>query len=105
MLRCVRTTGRWGDTTLTGRELTTHESGGSQHMKVMFIQTGGTIDKDYPRRSGGYAFEIGTAAVRAILEVMKPTVEWDLTSVAKKDSQELTDEDRSRLIAACDEAD
>ena len=27
-------------------------------MKVLFIQTGGTIDKDYPKTTKGYAFEI-----------------------------------------------
>jgi len=32
-------------------------------MKITFIQTGGTIDKDYPKLTGGYAFEVGEPAV------------------------------------------
>ena len=27
-------------------------------LHITFLQTGGTIDKDYPRLTGGYAFEI-----------------------------------------------
>jgi hypothetical protein len=28
-------------------------------MKITFIQTGGTIDKDYPQTTKGWAFEFG----------------------------------------------
>ena len=28
-------------------------------MRITFVQTGGTIDKDYPRATAGYAFEFG----------------------------------------------
>ena len=31
-------------------------------MRITFIQTGGTIDKDYPRSQGGWAFEISEPA-------------------------------------------
>ena len=37
-------------------------------MQITFIQTGGTIDKDYPKTTGGYAFEISEPAVKRILD-------------------------------------
>ena len=40
-------------------------------MKLCIITTGGTIDKDYPRSSGGYAFEIDEPAIGRILEQQK----------------------------------
>ena len=38
-------------------------------LHVTFVQMGGTIDKDYPRMMGGYAFEITDPAVQRILKV------------------------------------
>jgi hypothetical protein len=35
--------------------------------KIAFVQTGGTIDKDYPRSTLGYAFEIADPAVERII--------------------------------------
>jgi len=35
--------------------------------KIAFIQTGGTIDKDYPRSTLGYAFEIADAASERVI--------------------------------------
>ena len=35
--------------------------------RVAFIQTGGTIDKDYPRSTMGYAFEIADAATERVM--------------------------------------
>jgi L-asparaginase len=67
-------------------------------MKITFIQTGGTIDKDYPRTSKGYAFEITEPAVRRILEEINPTFEYEIVPLLQKDSQYITDEDRNRTI-------
>jgi L-asparaginase len=66
-------------------------------MKISFIQTGGTIDKDYPRTTLGYAFEITTPAVRRILKNVNPTFEFEVLSASKKDSTEITNEDREKL--------
>ncbi len=65
-------------------------------MKITFIQTGGTIDKIYPRTetSHGYNFEIGDPAFIAILEKVNPSFQFDSLSVVKKDSLDFTDEDR-----------
>ena len=41
-------------------------------MEILFIQTGGTIDKEYPRLTKGYAFEIGEPAVKRILAKVAP---------------------------------
>ena len=70
-------------------------------MKIIFIQTGGTIDKDYPRPTEGYAFEIGEPGVRRILERANPNFEYEVVSLLTKDSLDITDEDRKRIHEAC----
>ncbi len=70
-------------------------------MKILFIQTGGTIDKDYPRTTKGYAFEITTPAVERILPRVNPTFEYQVITVLRKDSQEITDDDRQKIVDAC----
>ena len=66
-------------------------------MNILFLQTGGTIDKDYPRSQGGYAFEFGEPATLRILEQLDPSFEFEVDTVCQKDSQELTDLDREHL--------
>ncbi len=70
-------------------------------LKVLFIQTGGTIDKDYPRLTEGYAFEISEPAVRRILAKVSPYFEYEVVSALKKDSQEITAADRKKLYNIC----
>lgn len=70
-------------------------------MKIKFIQTGGTIDKDYPKIKGGYAFEISEPAVRRILEKLNPAFEYEIVSILKKDSSDITGEDRKKILEAC----
>ena len=70
-------------------------------MKIVFIQTGGTIDKDYPKLTKGYAFEIGEPAVKRILEKVNPNFEFEIISVLKKDSLDITEEDREKIYQAC----
>lgn len=67
--------------------------------RILFIQTGGTIDKAYPQNdeNHGYAFEIDTPASRAVLERAKPELEYKIQTVLKKDSLDITDEDRMEL--------
>jgi L-asparaginase len=74
-------------------------------MKITFIQTGGTIDKDYPKTQKGWAFEIAEPAVRRILEKLNPSFEYEIISVLKKDSLEITDEDRLLLLKTCQDID
>ena len=75
------------------------------NMKVLFIQTGGTIDKDYPRTTKGYAFEIAEPAVKRILQRINSNFEFEILSVCKKDSMDLTEKDRDQILEACKNAD
>jgi L-asparaginase len=67
-------------------------------MRITFIQTGGTIDKDYPRKSGGWAFEFGAPAMNRLLEKLDPSFEYEVLTAFQKDSQEITPEDRQKLL-------
>ena len=66
-------------------------------MNITFIQTGGTIDKDYPHSSNGWAFEIHEPALERILEKLNPSFEYNVVSAFKKDSLEITEADLYRL--------
>ena len=61
---------------------------------VLLLQTGGTIDKDYPKTRNQYAFEIGEPAVLRVLESMPyapVAFKYRLVTVCKKDSQVSTE--------------
>ncbi len=66
-------------------------------MKIIFIQTGGTIDKDYPHASKGWAFEFGEPATNRIIEKLKPSFDYEVITAFQKDSLEITDKDRQIL--------
>jgi len=68
---------------------------------ITFIQTGGTIDKDYPKTQKGYAFEIAQPAVVRILEKLNPSFEYEVIELLKKDSLEITADDRKLLVDTC----
>jgi len=67
-------------------------------MHICFIQTGGTIDKDYPAGTGAYAFKIGKPATEELLNKVEPSFEYTIVELCKKDSQDLTDNDRQQMI-------
>lgn len=66
-------------------------------MKIVFVQTGGTIDKDYPHTTKGWAFEFGEPATHRILEKLNPSFEYEVITSCQKDSLEITEEDRMNL--------
>ncbi len=70
-------------------------------MKITFIQTGGTIDKDLPKVSKGYSFEIGAPAVIKILEKVKPNFTYEIIPLLQKDSLDLNAKDREKILKAC----
>jgi len=70
-------------------------------MKITFIQTGGTIDKDYPRILKSYAFEISDPAVSRILPSVTPNFDYEIKSFIKKDSNDITEKDRQGLSRLC----
>lgn len=66
-------------------------------MKIIFIQTGGTIDKDYPNTTKGWAFEFGEPATHRMMNKLNPSFEFDVITAFQKDSLEITDQDRQDL--------
>ena len=68
-------------------------------MKILFIQTGGTIDKDYPHTTKGWAFEIDEPASIRLLEVLNPSFDYEVISACRKDSLELTNADRDNVVS------
>jgi len=74
-------------------------------MKILFIQAGGTIDKDYPKKNMGYAFEIDEPAANRVLANAEPGFDFEVASLLKKDSLDMTDADRATIKAYCEKTD
>lgn len=72
-------------------------------MKILFIQAGGTIDKDYPKMNQGYAFEIDEPAAERVLANAEPGFDFEVVSLLKKDSLDMTEEDRQLLKSHCEQ--
>ena len=73
--------------------------------RIAFVQTGGTIDKEYPQSTKGYAFEIAgdCPAVRRVLKDASHVplgFHAEFHEVCRKDSTELTNQDRALLVTA-----
>ncbi|GAV05395.1 hypothetical protein RvY_15536 [Ramazzottius varieornatus] len=65
---------------------------------------GGTIDKAYPKSTGGYTFEICKPAASRILQrgnVSPPSCDVRVEECIRKDSQDITDQDRRELWELC----
>ena len=63
---------------------------------IAFIQMGGTIDKDYPATSNGYAFEIGESATKQLLQTIAHVplnIKAEHYDCCKKDSTDITKQD------------
>ena len=69
-------------------------------MKILFIQTGGSIDKDYPKEKR-YSFDISEPAAKRILSRVDINFEFEIKSVLKKDSLDMTEADREKIYNAC----
>lgn len=69
-------------------------------MHITFVQTGGTIDKDYPKgdRHHGYEFKIAAPAYETILKKVHPSFTFDTCTLLQKDSLDITDADRTELL-------
>jgi len=71
-------------------------------MQIALIQTGGTIDKDYPKNIQGHCFEITDPAyLRMIEKLPKANIEWISIPLLRKDSMELTTADRQLILENC----
>jgi len=64
-------------------------------MKLKFFTTGGTIDKVYFDAKS--EFEVGEPQVREVVENSNVAFEYEIESILRKDSLDMTDEDR-RLV-------
>lgn len=69
--------------------------------EIIIITTGGTIDKDYPKPTGGYAFEMGEPAAKRVLAASRASIKYKVIEVMKKDSQDIDDIDRQSIAEAC----
>ena len=70
-------------------------------MSILIIQTGGTIDKNYPKSINGWGFEISDAAAYRILSNKALSVDYRIISACKKDSTKLNDKDRNKILNIC----
>jgi len=65
-------------------------------MKIVFITTGGTIDKIYFDQKSRY--EVGDPQIGEVLREANVTLETEIISVIRKDSLEMSDDDRLRIV-------
>ena len=70
-------------------------------MKVKVFATGGSIDKIYSTLSS--SFEVGGPQAGTILGDANVTFEYEVESLLKKDSLELTEDDRALITATVQE--
>ncbi|MGM0644193.1 MAG: asparaginase domain-containing protein [Thermodesulfobacteriota bacterium] len=67
-------------------------------MKISFIAVGGTIDKVYFDKLSEY--QIGNARVEELLKDARVSFEYQVNSILRKDSLDMTDEDRNLVLEA-----
>ena len=70
-------------------------------MKIILLQTGGTIDKDYPKSINGRGFEIGNSALIDLLNKLPLSFDYQVDSILKKDSSEINTEDLLKIYKSC----
>lgn len=75
-------------------------------MKILFLQTGGSIDKSYPtgEDNDGYSFLITGPAFERILSYVNPSFDYEAKTVLKKDSLDMDEEDRAKILQACNDS-
>jgi L-asparaginase len=64
-------------------------------MKIVIMTTGGTIDKIYFDQKSEY--QVGDPQILDLLTEANVTVDFEIRSIFKKDSLEMTDEDRKMI--------
>jgi L-asparaginase len=71
-------------------------------MSIIYFQCGGTIDKNYFSSAGnhGYNFEIASPAAERTLARVPGIAASHTASILKKDSLDMTDDDRALVAAA-----
>jgi L-asparaginase len=77
---------------------TIHKKSGKSMQKILILTTGGTIDKVYFDAKSAY--EVGPPNVEIVLREMDLSVDYSVLSLIRKDSLDLTDEDREIILQA-----
>lgn len=67
-------------------------------MKIKFFSTGGTIDKVYFDSLSRY--EVGEPNINDILQTARVNFDYEITSLIKKDSLDITENDRLIILKA-----
>ncbi len=70
-------------------------------MEIKFVTTGGTIDKAYSKSRGTYNFDILNPSIHNILKNANLNFEYEVISLTKKDSLDMTEEDRQLIFDSC----
>jgi L-asparaginase len=65
-------------------------------MRVKIFTTGGSLDKGYSTKES--AFVVGEPEIGSVLEEVGVSFDYEVESLLKKDSLELTDEDRELIF-------
>ncbi len=65
-------------------------------MKIKIITVGGTIDKIYFDKKSKY--EVGSPNIKTILDELKVGFKYEVESILKKDSLDMTDRDREKVV-------
>ena len=71
-------------------------------MKIKIFTTGGTIDKIYFDQKSEY--QVGDPQAKGVLEKANVVVEYEVESILKKDSLDMTDADRKLIRAKVESA-
>lgn len=74
-------------------------------MNVLLIQTGGTIDKDYSAHGLANDFIIAEPTAERVINKVNPSFAYKTLDLLKKDSSDLTHDDRLLIKQACENAD
>lgn len=69
---------------------------------ILVLTTGGTIDKQYFDATSQY--QIVESTISRLLQVARVTLQYEILEVARKDSLDLDDTDRARLVDAARDA-
>ena len=74
-------------------------------MSLLIVTTGGTFDKEYARGAGVRSLSFGaeTAVIDTFSRVVVPP-DWEVRPLLAKDSLDMTDADRGKILALCESA-
>ncbi len=65
-------------------------------MKIKIFATGGSIDKKYSTKASD--FVVGEPVIEAVLQEVNATLDYEMESLLRKDSLEITEADRYMLL-------